>query len=152
MARIAHFASLIIAGLIKPNQKIIWVSDEDNILANPDRSNDLGTILTGFTSKYIPFDISPLMIGSTTLDEGDRFEEDFASVADLIAGALSDSVNYFKRIDDQSNKSKRVIDVKLKSKIIVNWLVEAEKKLSNIEMVFEKNENGMCILYKLEIY
>ena len=46
MFRIVHFISIIIAGLAKPNQNIYWISDEDEILANPTRSSDVAGLIS----------------------------------------------------------------------------------------------------------
>lgn len=43
--RVVHIVSLLVAGLSRPDQNVHWLTDEDNIVANAARCNELTQIL-----------------------------------------------------------------------------------------------------------
>jgi len=88
--RVAHLISFLVAGLSSPNQNIYWVSDEDNLFANDAKSKDMAKVLSGFSGVYVEHTLGELGIGTTKIDEEDRGIEDFASIPDLMAGAVAE--------------------------------------------------------------
>jgi hypothetical protein len=49
-------------------------------------------MLSSWSSHYVKHNLGELGIGTTSIDEGDRIEEDLAAVADLVAGAAAEVV------------------------------------------------------------
>lgn len=81
-------------------------------------------MLDRFTSAYIQHPLGELGLGTTKIDEADRFDEDSASIADLVAGAsaelLSNMLTSFNEIPKQQRQF--VPDqISRKSDLINHW-------------------------------
>ena len=92
MLRVVHLISLLLAGLSKPGQNVVWITDQDEIAANETRLNELLIAFRNVASNYLSHGLGHLRIGTTDVDDGSRDIEDLASVADLAAGAAVDSL------------------------------------------------------------
>jgi hypothetical protein len=154
MFRIVHFVSLVIAGLAKPNQNIYWISDEDEILANPTRSSDVAGLISALTSLYVEHSLGELGVGTTRLDEGDRLEEDFAAVSDLAAGAVSEMLTkvgstspsctfYGNAMHELPNHLSK------KTEVILAWLGDESRRLKKSILLFEQAKDKMFGLTRL---
>jgi len=76
--------------LTQPEQNVYWISDEDELFANPIKANDTKRMLQCFTSAYISYSLGELGVGTTRIDEDDRFDEDCAAIPDLVAGSTAE--------------------------------------------------------------
>ncbi len=85
---VAHIGSLFIAGLSTPAQNIIWLTDNDDFVANDQRVIDLTPFLAGLVGSYSNQQMGHFRFGTTNCDNGDFMIEDLASLPDLAAGAL----------------------------------------------------------------
>jgi len=91
LLRIVHFLSLLIAGLSRPGQDLLWITDEDEIAANEQRLKELVFGFSNVASHYLTHSLGHLRIGTTRSDTGLRDVEDFTAIPDLVAGAAADS-------------------------------------------------------------
>lgn len=89
--RIIHVVAALVGGLSQPNQNVYWISDQDNIFGNERQSQDVAKLLSSLTSHYVRHPLGEVGIGTTALDEGDRWEEDVTAIPDLVAGALAET-------------------------------------------------------------
>ena len=156
MFRIVHFISIVIAGLAKPNQNIYWISDEDEIMANPMRSSDVATLISAFTSMYVKHNLGELGVGTTRIDEGDRLEEDFAAVADLAAGTVSEMLTKVSNTSSSSSfyeSSAHELPDYLsgKTEIILAWLGDNYRRLKKSILLFEQTKAKMFGLTRLQL-
>ena len=156
MFRIVHFVSLVIAGLAKPNQNIYWISDEDEILANPTRSSDVTRLISALTSMYVEHNLGELGVGTTRLDEGDRLEEDFAAVADLAAGAVSEMLTKVGSTNPScsfyGNAAHELPDyLSKKTEVILAWLGDESHRLKKSILLFEQAKDKMFGLTRLQL-
>lgn len=87
---ITHFGAVLIAGLSRKQQSLLWFTDEDDIAANNKRVIDATPLVAGILSNYLAHDMGHLRFGTTKCDSGDLFIEDFAAIPDLAAGALAE--------------------------------------------------------------
>jgi len=147
--RVAHLISILVAGLSAPKQNIYWISDEDELFANPSRSGDLQRILGKFTGHYVKHELGEFGIGTTTLDEGDRLEEDLAAIPDLIAGAVSEVTTRLSEIAGGRITPTIAIPVyerfSPKTEIINSWIWERGSFLKRIVIIFDNYKNGITI-------
>lgn len=89
--RCTHFISFLLAGLSRPGQNVLWVTDEDAIAANESHLRDLTTVLAYVASSYLPHTLNHLRCTTTGIaDDGTRAIEDFAALPDLAAGGLAE--------------------------------------------------------------
>jgi hypothetical protein len=144
--RLTHFVSCLIGGLSQPNQNIYWISDEDSLFANETRSKDLARLLSSFSSHYATYPLGELGIGTTAIDEGDRIEEDFASVADLVAGAVAETTTRLS--DGCGGRIPHNLTIEYakefipKADIIARWLWLGKSNLRRVTVLFEKRQDG----------
>ncbi len=155
MFRIVHLVSTVIAGLVKPNQNIYWISDEDEILANPTRSSDVAGLISAFTSMYVKHGLGELGVGTTKVDEGDRLEEDFAAVADLAAGAVSEMLTKVGSTSSSGSFHGNVAYefpdyLSKKTEVILAWLGDDCRRLKKSILLFEQAKNKMYSLTRLQ--
>ena len=90
MLQLTQLIACVIGGLSQPFQNIYWISDEDSLFANIVRHTDVTRVLSSYSGHYVRHELGELRVGTTSIDEGDRLEEDLAAVADLAAGALAE--------------------------------------------------------------
>lgn len=139
--KIVHFVSILIAGFSKPKQNIYWICDQDSLFANPDRSQDVSKLLSALTDIYVKYDLGELGIGTTSLDEGDRLEEDFTAIPDLSAGALSEYLSSLcqmcggKIVGGLAYPVPR--NISRKTELLTSWIMDNSHKLKKIVLLFE---------------
>lgn len=97
LLRICHVAALLVAGLSRPGQNVVWISDQDEIAANDQRLQQLTEASGRITSSYLEHSLGHLRVGTTASDTGSRDVEDFVAIADLAAGALCEVLNAHRR-------------------------------------------------------
>lgn len=97
LLRICHVAALLVAGLSRPGQNIVWISDQDEIAANDQRLQQLTEASARIMSSYVEHSLGHLRVGTTASDSGTRDIEDFVAIADLAAGALCEVLNAHRR-------------------------------------------------------
>ncbi len=155
MFRIAHFVGLFIAGLSKPGQNIYWISDEDDIFANQARAQDVAGLLSALTSMYVDHELGELGIGTTSLDEGDRLEEDFAAIADLCAGALSEFLTAACRRCGGRIAGGLVYeiprDLTPKTETIISWIADNSGTLKRLVLLFESAGDKLFGITSLQL-
>lgn len=93
MMRTVQLVATLLASVCTKKQNVYWISDLDECFATAERKMDTARMMSSFTSTYIPGEMGELGVGTTEIDEGDRFEEDLTAVADLAAGAVCDLLN-----------------------------------------------------------
>ena len=97
LLRICHVAALLVAGLSRPGQNIVWISDQDEIAANDQRLRQLTEASGRIMSAYLEHSLGHLRVGTTASDSGTRDVEDFVAIADLAAGTLCEVLNAHRR-------------------------------------------------------
>jgi hypothetical protein len=95
MLRVCHILALILAGLTRELQNILWITDEDAIAANAERHTLFTRAFGIIASHYLEHGLGHLRVATTASDTGDRNLEDFVAVADLAAGAVCHVVNAY---------------------------------------------------------
>jgi hypothetical protein len=150
MLRIINFVCILSAGLAKPKQEISWITDEDELMANDNKSKDVQYMIGKFASLYSNNLAScTLALGSAVIDPGDRLEEDIIALADLSAGAVCDMVNTL------SNHSGGKIFPELaipysksfsdKTEIILDWYFHKAANLSKAVVLIETHGKGYSV-------
>jgi hypothetical protein len=146
--RVTHVMSCLVGGLSAPGQNVYWVSDQDSLLANEARSQDLARLSSSFTSHYAKHTLGELGIGTTALDEGDRLEEDITAVADLVAGALAETTNRLAETCKGPIPRNLAIEHPTaflpKAGLIADWFWLGGKSiLTKVAVLFERQRDGM---------
>ena len=146
MARTTQFVSMLIAGLCSEGQNVCWISDEDEMFESPQKSEDTLRLLTACQKMNVKWPLGKLRAGTTKLDEGDRFEEDFAAIADLAAGAFGELVMKLKPNSDgcviDANIDDLLSDVSGKTGVLLSWLTDNTQALKRISVIFDRRADG----------
>ena len=146
MARTTQFVSMLIAGLCSEGQNVCWISDEDEMFESPQKSEDTLRLLTACQKMNVKWPLGKLRAGTTKLDEGDRFEEDFAAIADLAAGAFGELVMKLKPNSDgcviDACIDDLISDVSWKTDALLSWLTDNTQPLKRILLIFDRRADG----------
>lgn len=89
---ISHLAAVFLACIVRHNQSIIWITDNDNIVANDRFTIQLTNIAASLVSALIDFELGHFRCGSSRCDPGDNLIEDLLSIPDFSAGMLSNQL------------------------------------------------------------
>jgi hypothetical protein len=89
---ISHLSAMFLAGVVVQNQDIMWITDNDNIVANDEFTIQLTSIVASLISKLVDFNFGHFRCGSSRCDCGDNLIEDFLSIPDFAAGMLSNQL------------------------------------------------------------
>jgi len=90
LIRVAHLSSLLISGLVREGQRIMWVSDQDEIVPNETLHVEACKIFSHVLSEYLTFKPSRLQFATTRSDDGSLLLEDLSVLPDLAAGCLAE--------------------------------------------------------------
>src|SRR5690606_15885909 len=85
--------SLLIAGLSRERQNVLWISDQDAIAANLDRHKQATNAIASVLSGYLPHPLGHIRIGTAQSDDGSKAIEDLLAIPDIAAGAWSEVCN-----------------------------------------------------------
>ena len=140
LLRVLHIISMFIEGLSAPRQNVFWFTDQDEIVPNPEKLTEVNQLLAHISSHYLTHDMGDLRCGTTECDDGSRLIEDFVSVPDLIAGALSEVLNNNREIDNDPTAIGRIRTLErlsLKTRMILAWFKDSTQPLRRIVCVFD---------------
>jgi hypothetical protein len=88
--RIIHLGSLLVRGLSGKGQDLLWITDEDEVVANEGRLRTFVKVFATVSSHYVVHQMGHVRIGTTRCDTGRRDIEDFVAICDFAAGSLQD--------------------------------------------------------------
>lgn len=145
MLRVVHLLSFFTAGFSRPNQNVLWITDEDDIAANESRLRELTKILGNVSSHYVTHNLGHLRCGTTKSDDGSRQLEDLASIPDLVAGMLAEAVS--EQRSQGLLASEGIITPppkQLREKVskLMNWFATNRKPLKRLVFLIEPVSNS----------
>ena len=129
--RLREFILLILNGLGTNLQNVLWVTDNDEIIANSLQITTAKNILNETLIKYLDFKIYGFDLKTPDIDLTDRCLEKLCSLADLTAGALVDFLGDYHKENitpGEGEIAKPIAHEKLKVNPITNWLSKNEKE------------------------
>jgi hypothetical protein len=77
----------------RAGQNVTWISDADDSFATELHRRDCARMMGIFSGFYVRHSMGAMAIGTTELDEGDRYEEDLAAIPDIAAGGVGELYN-----------------------------------------------------------
>jgi hypothetical protein len=90
LMRVAHLGSLLLSGLVREGQRVLWVSDQDEIVPDESLHVEACGIFSHVLSQYLTCKPSRLQFATTRSDDGSLRLEDLAALPDLAAGCLAE--------------------------------------------------------------
>lgn len=94
--RIQHLAGFLASGFSNTNQNLLWITDNDSVVANQSLHKDFANSFSLILNNYLSHNLRHIQVGTTDSDDGTRLIEDLCSIADLEAGAYSDQLKTLK--------------------------------------------------------
>ncbi len=156
LLRIGHFGSLLISGLSAPGQNLLWVTDQDEIVANVEKHTESTKVFGHCMDQTLPHNMGHFRLASTKSDSDSRDLEDLASIPDLAAGALAEFSTTLENEGgflDSGIMRPLSKKLSLKSKAILAWLAESHHTLKRISIIVQSvPPNGIrARLLRMEI-
>ncbi|MGP8269550.1 MAG: hypothetical protein ACLQLH_05745 [Terracidiphilus sp.] len=93
MITVTHIISVLLGMVTREGQNVTWISDADDSFATDMHKQDCARMMGRLSSLYVRHNLGSLSIGTTELDEGDRYEEDLAAIPDIAAGGVGELFN-----------------------------------------------------------
>ena len=145
LLRICHLVALVLAGLAREFQHILWITDQDDIAANVERHTLFVNVFGNIASHYLQHTLGHLRIATTASDDGSRSIEDFVAVADLAAGAVCHVLNAYGN-SGLSEVPGLVVpfpaDMPQKTRWLLNWFSNDATPLRRVVLAFDAIENS----------
>lgn len=136
------FVSLFLGGLSRANQDVMWITDEDDIVANEDRLLEFIDIYKYISGHFLNHNLRHFRLGTTRLDSGNRQVEDLVSIPDLTCGVLTELISLYHKQGVQLSKNVILpppLTFQEKSYNIMNWFADERHPLKRI--VFQINKD-----------
>ncbi|MBU2865705.1 hypothetical protein [Pacificibacter marinus] len=143
LLRVVHITAYLTAWLSRENQKVLWLSDNDEIVPNEDRTEQTVKLFQNVLAMYSSHPFGFCGYTTPSQMDDDMWLADYLSVTDLAAGA----VEYFLTNDDKPEK----IVPKPHVESILNWLGRAGLGLKKHIMVIRPDGAGNLLNSELKI-
>lgn len=145
--RLRDFMLLILNGLGRKSQGVVWITDKDEIAANSLQLRTANSILNDTLNKYLDFSIGDFELRTLDADFADKRFEKLCSLTDLIAGGLVDFVGDYHNAQVfpvNREVAKPIGHSKQKVNPITNWLSKNEEGnlLKKITIKMSEIENN----------
>ena len=113
-------------------------------------------MLNRFSSHYVRHELGELGLGTTAIDEGDRFEEDHVAVPDLAVGAVSEMLTTLSVFAGGRFPTSGVAlpfsgRFSRKTEVIYAWLADQTRRLKRVVIVFEQVTPTSFSVFKLDL-
>lgn len=134
--RTTYTLALLLGGLSRPEQNVMWLSDEDNLFSNAAHAADVARLLATFTDHHVKHKLGHRMIGTTAIDEDDRQLEDLVAIPDLVAGGVAETVNRVAEVCGGRIPNNLTIEYEKeltpKAELMLRWLWRARGPLTRV--------------------
>lgn len=128
MLIISHLAGFFVASIIRPMHNIIWITDNDNIVANDNFTRLLTNMFASIVGSLVDFQLKHVRCGSSCCDYGDNLIEDLLSIPDFAAGVLANQMdNQF--FDEYTFAVHQGVYAKEKQNKLSWWLADTKSSL-----------------------
>jgi hypothetical protein len=146
MLRVIHFGAQAIFSAFSPGQNIVWFTDSDPIVANEKCEQLFGKLAEAIIRTIFLREekVGQIAFGLTSIDDGSLELEDFASVPDLVAGALCETLDRLAQTN--LHVTPKVVlnrpKVSKKTDLICQWISKHQCPLKKFGIVFDKTGPG----------
>jgi hypothetical protein len=121
IVRVAHFFSLFLATWSSSGMNVSWITDNDSIVANDGRLDDMHQLAARFSSLYVPHQLGEFMMNTVAVDSEGRSFEDFVAIPDLAARMLAEVLSGTTTDEPSHKRRLRTKELSEKSDIIADW-------------------------------
>jgi hypothetical protein len=142
MVRVAHLFSLFLAAWSSPGMNVSWITDNDSIVANDGRLDDMYQLAARLSGLYVPHRLGEFMMNTVAVGAEDRSFEHFVAIPDLAAGMLAEVLSG-TTTDGPSHKHRlRTKELSEKSEIIADWFWYRGGSLKKTRILIDRVGEG----------
>lgn len=138
-----HLLSILLSGLTRERQDILWTSDEDDIAPNDARMWDVCDVVGRVSAHYLDHDLGHFRFATTKSDDGSRELEDLVAIPDLAAGCLAEVSASYRHLGATLSPN-LVLPVPAalppKAARLLRWITESSGGLRHIVVSVDPNE------------
>jgi hypothetical protein len=151
---IGHLAGILVQGVRRDGQDIVWITDEDEIAPNPQKHAEATQIFGHLISSYSTGPMGHFRFGTTSSDPGDLHIEDLASLPDLAAGCLSELLTFVYPHPDSPSVERLFVPtaggIPAKARTIATWLARSASPLTKLNVVVDESA-GLCSVRRFSV-
>ena len=149
LTRIGHLGAIIVEGVRREGQDLIWISDQDEIAPNDAKHVEATRVLGHYLNSYCTGNMGHFRFGTTASDAGDLLIEDLAAVPDLAAGCLGDVLSRWAPHPESSSVNRVFVpaggDFPIKTVEIASWLAASSAALGKLCVVVDEGRAGCSV-------
>jgi hypothetical protein len=153
--RATYTVAVLLGSLSQPQQRVLWLSDEDNLFSNQAHARDVARLLATFSEYHVPHMLEQRHIATTALDDANRKLEDIVTVADLAAGGIAEAVNRVAAKCGGRIPHNLAIEfneaLSQKSDFITRWFWGAPGALARVAVRFDEHPDAYYSVSKWEM-
>ena len=141
MLRVVHFGAQAVMLGARPGQNVIWFTDSDQIVGNEKSEQLFGKLAESNIRRFFGEEkLGRIVFGITSIDDGSLEIEDFASVPDLVAGALCETLSKLAKTNLRVTPKVALNppSVSRKTDLICQWIGKHQYPLKKFGEVFDK--------------
>ena len=153
LLRAIYLVNILLIYFSFEKQNILWVTDEDELVANETRINEAVKIFSDLSNQLLKHKMGNFGLGTTKFDTEPKDFEDLVSVPDLVAGTLTSIMSKYKK-SGILPYSKLLVpppkDITMKDREIMSWYADNTKLLKRYTFVISENKyNEDLILHDI---
>jgi hypothetical protein len=132
MARVAHFFAMFLATWSMPGVDVTWITDEDSIVANAGRLDDMHQFAARLSALFVPHQLGVFAMNTVSSDTKTRGFEDFVAIPDLAAGLIGEALSVRRNQEHRCRDEYGAEEVSAKSEVIADWFCHRSGPLKKI--------------------
>lgn len=146
VGKIVELAGLIAGQFVRENQKIIWITDQDEIVANDKLLSELEALFSQSVNRHSEHKIESCEIATSASDEDNRRLEDVLSVCDLSAGAVSEIINKERKLYEDVLLPSNYFNPSRKAVFILSWLSAKSELMKLAPLIYRERQGKLDFL------
>ena len=132
MVRVAHFFSMFLGTWSSPGMDVTWITDDDNIVANSARLDDVHQFAARLSGVFVPHPLGVFAMNTVSYDDKVRGFEDFVAIPDLAAGMIGEALSATRSRDRGRPNEYGLEQLSVKSEVIADWFWHTSGPLKKI--------------------
>jgi len=121
MVRVAHFFSMLLGVWSSPGADVTWITDDDSIVANAGRLEDVHQFVARLSGLFVPHDLGVFAMNTASSDSESCGFEDFVAIPDLAAGMIGEVLSATRSQGQGRPNEYRPEALSSKSITIADW-------------------------------
>ncbi len=124
MIRVSMILTVLIAGLSRNGQEVVWISDNDPIVDTLQRERQIDALVRLMTGHYVEHPIAGVYAASTRQPGAEALFKHLLEIPDLVAGALGELLDRYHHAGVTLSAVLQTAPEGMspKTRIVMNWL------------------------------